>query len=73
MWKSTILPMLVALLFIGSAHAADEVNVSIGGTRAGPGLAAHGYDVVAYFTDGKPSIGSDTLRYGAWGWEPTAS
>ena len=59
MWKSTILPLLAAVAPIGSAQDADEVNVSKGGTLAGPGLAAHGYDVVAFFTEGKPSIGSD--------------
>jgi len=48
------------LLALGVAHtamAADEVNVSIGGTMAGKPLALHGYDPVAYFTDGKPVIG----------------
>ncbi len=39
--------------------AADETNVSRGATLSGPGLAAHGYDVVAYFSDGKPTLGSD--------------
>ena len=58
MWK-LFLPLLAAVSFIGSAQAADDVNVSTGVTLAGPGLAAHGYDVVAYFTDGKPVIGSD--------------
>jgi hypothetical protein len=43
----------------GSVQSVDEVNVSKGGTLAGPGLAAHGYDVVAFFTEGKPSFGSD--------------
>ena len=33
--------------------------MSKGATLAGPGLAAHGYDVVAFFTDGKAEIGSD--------------
>ncbi|MGH6891946.1 MAG: YHS domain-containing (seleno)protein, partial [Dongiaceae bacterium] len=37
----------------------DEVNVSSGATLAGPGRAAHGYDVVAYFTAGQPTLGSD--------------
>ncbi len=41
------------------AFAADEVNVSRGATLAGPGLAVHGYDVVAYFTAGAPTLGSD--------------
>ena len=41
------------------AASADETNVSTGGTLAGPGLAAHGYDVVAFFADGSPTVGSD--------------
>jgi hypothetical protein len=52
--------LLAAVSFIGSAQAADDVNVSTGVTLAGPGLAAHGYDVVAFFTERKPVIGSDT-------------
>src|SRR6476620_7726887 len=59
MWKSTLLPLLAAMAPAAAARAADEVNVSTGGTLAGPGLAAHGYDVVAFFTAGKPTIGSD--------------
>lgn len=59
MWKSLIMPFLAAALPAASAQARDEVNVSTGGTLAGPGLAAHGYDVVAFFTDGKPTFGSD--------------
>jgi YHS domain-containing protein len=39
--------------------AADEVNVSSGGTLAGPGRAVHGYDVVAYFNSGVATPGSD--------------
>ena len=49
------------LLALGVAHtamAADEVNVSIGGTMAGKPLALHGFDPVAYFTDGKPVPGN---------------
>jgi YHS domain-containing protein len=63
MWKKLILPLILPLLAavppISTAQAADEVNVSKGGTLVGPGLAAHGSDVVAYFTEGKPLIGSD--------------
>jgi len=59
MWKSLILPLLTAVAPIGAAHSADEINVSKGGTLTGPGLAMHGYDVVAFFTDGKAAIGSD--------------
>jgi YHS domain-containing protein len=59
MWKSLILPLLAAVRPAGSGQPADEINVSKGATLAGPGLAAHGHDVVAYFTEGKPVIGSD--------------
>ncbi len=45
------------------ALAADEVNVSRGATLAGPGLAAHGHDVVAYFTAGAPALGSDKFAF----------
>ncbi len=41
------------------AASADELNVSTGGTLAGPGLASHGYDVVAFFANGSPAPGSD--------------
>ena len=41
------------------AASTDELNVSTGGTLSGPGLAAHGYDVVAYVTDAAPVLGSD--------------
>jgi YHS domain-containing protein len=58
MWKALVLTLLGAVAPL-SAHAADELNVSKGATLAGPGLAVHGYDVVAFFTDGKAEIGSD--------------
>jgi hypothetical protein len=66
MWKSLILPWLAAALPVGSAQPASQINVSNGVTLAGPGLAAHGYDVVAFFTEGKPRFGSDAyaLAYG---------
>jgi hypothetical protein len=54
MWKSVLLPLLAAMAPTASARAADEINVWKGATLAGPGLAAHGYDVVAFFTEGKP-------------------
>ena len=41
-----------------AASAIDEVNVSRGATLPGPGLAVHGFDVVAYFTEGRPTLGS---------------
>jgi len=55
-------PLLISALGLGTASPAsalDEVNVSTGATIAGPGLAVHGHDVVAYFTTGKPTLGSD--------------
>ena len=42
-------------------QAADEVNVVPGLSIAGAPLALHGYDPVAYFTQGKPLRGSDSL------------
>lgn len=51
-----------ALLFGGVtanfAFADAETNVSLGGTEVGKPLAARGYDVVAYFTVGKPTVGT---------------
>lgn len=58
MWKSLIAPFLAAMPAVASTQASDEINVSKGGTLAGPGLAAHGYDVVAFFTEGKPAFGT---------------
>ncbi len=44
-----------------SAFAVDEVNVARGLSAAGAPLAMHGYDPVAYFTDGAPALGSDSI------------
>ncbi|HSA82945.1 MAG TPA: YHS domain-containing (seleno)protein [Geminicoccaceae bacterium] len=54
------LPLALAfgLSLAAPAFAVDEVNVSTGATVPGPGLAVHGHDVVAYFTDGAPTLGS---------------
>jgi YHS domain-containing protein len=54
--------LLAIVLPVGTALAADEVNVSKGATLAGPGLAAHGYDVVAFFTAGAPTLGSAAFQ-----------
>jgi len=51
------LGILLVLGVANTALAVDEVNVSTGDTMAGKPLALHGYDPVAYFTDGKPVIG----------------
>src|SRR5258706_15303756 len=42
--------------------AADEVNVSRGLVESGKPLAVHGYDPVAYFTAGKPTLGSSKFE-----------
>lgn len=50
----------VAMLFLGAAEAAfagNDQNLSQGVTGAGVGLAAHGYDTVAFFTVGTPTRG----------------
>ncbi|MEO1160082.1 MAG: YHS domain-containing (seleno)protein, partial [Pseudomonadota bacterium] len=44
--------------FITNSVAASEINVAPGKTLAGPGLAVHGFDPVAYFAEGKPAQGS---------------
>lgn len=52
------LTLLLTLLLLASAASADEpVNKSLLG-----GVAIKGYDVVAYFTDGKPVEGSDDFE-----------
>lgn len=52
---------LSALVGAAPAFAADELNVVPGLSIAGAPLAVHGYDPVAYFTEGKPMRGSDSL------------
>ena len=63
MWKALTLPFLAALTPVGAAAAEDELNVSKGATLSGPGLAVHGYDVVAFFTEAKPMFGTDAHAF----------
>ena len=49
---------LLAALFAGAASAGVDTNTSGGLTLKGPGLAVHGHDPVAYFTEGRPVIGT---------------
>jgi len=46
---------------LNPAYAGPEVNTTTGAVlvdgKPAPGLAIHGYDAVAYFTEGKPQIG----------------
>lgn len=55
--------LLSSALFgaMAPAHAADEVNLVPGLSIAGAPLALHGYDPVAYFRQGAPVRGSDSL------------
>jgi YHS domain-containing protein len=60
-YGSRTLVALVALGALGLAApslASDEVNVSRGLAATGKPLALHGYDPVAYFTQGAPTPGS---------------
>ena len=55
---------VVAVMLAGSismAHALYETNTSTGMTLAGAPLAIHGYDPVAYFTEGQARVGKATL------------
>ena len=50
---------LLAVLAVATpALAADELNVTGGLTGAGAPLAIHGYDPVAFFTEGQAMVGS---------------
>ena len=52
--KFTAVFAIIAGLFAASAAmAGPDTNISSGLTLKGPGLAVHGYDVVAYFTKGR--------------------
>lgn len=55
---SKLFAAVLSFSLAGSAFAVDEQNVSKGATLAGPGLAAHGYDVLS-FHSGQPAVGSD--------------
>ena len=55
---------LVSTALLGAVapvQAADEINAVPGLSIAGAPLALHGYDAVAYFTQGQPVRGSDKL------------
>lgn len=48
------------LLLASSAWAGSETNTSLGVTVKGNGLAVHGYDTVAYFTEHRAVKGSSS-------------
>ncbi|MCA9774096.1 MAG: hypothetical protein KC466_16870 [Myxococcales bacterium] len=50
--------LIMAAVFVGTAHAGARVNTSSGLTPAGAPLALRGYDPVAYFTEGRPVLGA---------------
>ena len=47
--------------FTAPAVAGPEVNTALGGVlvdgKPAPGLAVHGFDVIAYHTEGRPAQG----------------
>ncbi len=51
------LAVISGLFAVTAAIAGTETNVSSGLTAKGPGLAVHGYDLVAYFTQSQPTLG----------------
>ncbi len=53
-----VLATLLTALTSTTVFAVAETNVTSGLTIQGPGLAVHGYDVVAYFNNGRPAVGS---------------
>ena len=60
--KTLALSAMMAVAMLGGAlseaFAVAEVNVAPGRTLEGPGVAVHGYDPVAYFTEQRPVQGS---------------
>lgn len=63
MKKSHIAIALAGLLVsAGPGFAGPELNTTIGAVvvdgKAAPGLAVHGFDVVAFFTDRRPVVGT---------------
>lgn len=63
-WKTLAVTAAMAVAVLGSTvsatFAAAEVNVAPGRTLKGPGVAVHGFDPVAYFTQQKPVQGTAT-------------
>ena len=61
--------LAVASLFAGAAHAELKAGGSYNPLYAG--LGAKGYDVVNYFTDGKPAQGTDSyvVEYAGVKWQ----
>lgn len=61
-FKKLILATVASAALMGAmvpAQAADEINAGPGLSIVGAPLALHGYDPVAYFTDGAPTLGTD--------------
>ena len=63
-----LLASAVMALFSVSAHAVKQTGGEYNTLFAG--IGAKGYDVVAYFTDGKPTVGSEDFvtEYGGVTW-----
>jgi YHS domain-containing protein len=61
-FRAAALALVCGLAVPAASHAADEVNVSRGLVESGKPLAVHSYDVVAYFTSGRPTVGSSAYE-----------
>jgi YHS domain-containing protein len=59
------LRVTVAALLLGTAIAAWPVWAQDSGQAGAPRLAIKGYDPVAYFTEGQPTLGAAEFEY-AW-------
>ncbi|HSB64518.1 MAG TPA: YHS domain-containing (seleno)protein [Thermoanaerobaculia bacterium] len=55
--ESILAASLLTSFSVAAAGPAADVNLSAGLTEKGAPLAAHGYDVVSFFTDARPSLG----------------
>ena len=58
---SALAMALVLVGFLPVAYAGHHVNTSTGMTLASAPLAMHGYDAVAYFTEGRARVGKATF------------
>ena len=63
--------LVAAALYLGAAPAYAVKGTGGEYNTLYAGLGAKGYDVVAYFTDGKPVVGSDryTAEFGGVKWQ----
>jgi hypothetical protein len=60
-FRTNFIVLVLGLLLLAPvAWAGPETNTSVGVTGKGSGLAVHGYDTVAFFTEHRAVKGSAT-------------